>query len=231
MIGNKSLILVLALTLPIHVAAEDTPWYIGVAGGATEITDFPTPDDVRDAVGQEIDIGNANFPQENSLDDRDTAWKLFMGYNFNPYIGLEAFYADLGEANAKWSAAYLSGFPFIGGGKVGGSVDYSAETVGLYLVASYPFTERFSFHGKAGAHYYDAEVTVKAFSEGLAFVDTSISKTADDTGTDFVFGAGLVYDFSPRWGVTVEWERFSGVGFEGVDLDIEVLSAGLLFRF
>jgi opacity protein-like surface antigen len=213
------------------VVAQETQWYVGVAGGATSVKDLPGPDDIREAIGQEIDIGRANFPQDNSLDDTDTFWKVFSGYQFNPYFGLELFYADLGEARAKWSAADFSGFPFFSGGKVGGSYDYSAQTVGMYLVASYPFSSGFHIYGKAGAHYYDVEVTAQSFSSGLAFPETHVTETFDDKGAGFAFGAGLGYDFSPRWGVILDWERFEGISSERADIATDAVSAGLRYRF
>jgi hypothetical protein len=59
--------------------------------------DLPTPEDIRDAIARETDISAANFPQKISMEDTDTAWKLYAGYWFNAHFGLELSYADLGE--------------------------------------------------------------------------------------------------------------------------------------
>src|SRR6187397_2029171 len=67
------------------VNAEDNPSgpYLGAAVGQFNVK-------VEDFEGLTDELGN--------LDDGDaTAWKVFFGWRFNPYISLEADYIDLGN--------------------------------------------------------------------------------------------------------------------------------------
>ena len=66
-----------------------------------------------------------------SCDEKDTAWRLLAGYQFNRYFAAELGYHDLGSVSAP-----------------GASVDGTAwELVGL---GAYPVFEKVSLYGKLG---------------------------------------------------------------------------------
>lgn len=76
------------------------------------------------------------------LDDDDTAWKVFAGYRFNPYLSLEGAYVDFGRPSDTFDtagdggnfSAHLSGFsPQLIGTLPVGPVELSAK-VGVYFV-------------------------------------------------------------------------------------------------
>src|SRR5688500_13661713 len=54
------------------------------------------------------DLGGVEDVLED-LDSDDSAWKLFFGWRFNPYIALEADYVDLGAPNGNFDASGSSG--------------------------------------------------------------------------------------------------------------------------
>jgi OOP family OmpA-OmpF porin len=53
------------------------------------------------------------------------------------------------------------------------------------------------------------------------------------SGTGLSYGIGLQYDFTNTTGLRLDWERFADVGDEDKtgQSDVDMLSAGLVFRF
>lgn len=142
-----------------------------------------------------------------SCDEKDTAWKIFGGYQINRNFGVELGYTDLGEVSAT-----------------GAGVRINLETTAWELVGvgSFPVADRFSLYGKLG--FYRAENKVSSNIAGIS---------GDKTTTDLTFGVGVRYDFTRSMGVRAEWQRYSkveapsGLG----DSDIDVLSIGLVVKF
>ncbi|HUH89937.1 MAG TPA: outer membrane beta-barrel protein [Lysobacter sp.] len=116
---------------------------------------------------------------EGILDDEDTAFSIFGGYQVNRYFGVEAGYADFGKIEPR-------GLP----GKV------EADSAYLTAVGTLPFTENFSGYAKAGFHAWDA----KARIPGVA--------NAKDDGTDPTYGLGLQYRFTDNVALRGEYSRF-----------------------
>lgn len=85
-----------------------------------------------------IGAGAAN---NKTVDDSDTAVKVFAGFDFNDMWGVEASYIDLGRAEV-------------------GPIAVDAETVALQGVFNWGLTPRFGIFGKAGAHYADISSNV-----------------------------------------------------------------------
>jgi OOP family OmpA-OmpF porin len=151
-----------------------------------------------------------------SCDDKDTAWKLLAGYQFNRYLAAEIGYTELGEFT-------------IGGALSGVSVSGTIEVRAFELVGvgSLPLMERFSAYGKLGAYHAETEATLTGTLGPI-----SISQTDKESNTDVTFGFGLRYDFTRNLGIRGEWQRYLDVGGEetGED-DIDVFSVGLIWRF
>jgi OOP family OmpA-OmpF porin len=133
-----------------------------------------------------------------SCDDEDTGFKIFGGYKFNPNFAVEGLWADLGEVSATGP---------------GGSASMEVDGFGAAAVGVIPLNEKFSIFGKVGAFMWDA-----SGGGGAA--------GSDDDGTDIMFGAGVGWNFTPKFGLRAEWERFD---IDGDDVDF--LSVGLQFNF
>jgi OmpA-OmpF porin, OOP family len=166
-------------------AQPDRGWYAGISLGQS---------DLKDAC--------SGVP---NCDKKDTAWKIFGGYQINPMFAAELGYSDLGKASA--SAAGVSA-----------SVEATAwELVG---VGAFPINNQFSVFGKLGV--YRAEVKGRS----------NVGVSADNTNSDLTFGAGVRYNFTRNIGVRAEWQRYSDVGGGSVGKgDIDVLSVGAIWKF
>jgi OOP family OmpA-OmpF porin len=195
-------------TAPLSVAA-DPGWYLGGNGG-------PSQTDVdEDRIAAEL---LAQGFATTSMDDneRDTGFKVFGGYQFNKYFGIEGGYYDLGDFG------YTS-FT-VPQGTLHGVL--GARGLNLDAVLSMPFTPKFSAFVRAGAAYSE----VRGSFEGTGLVNV-VQPNSESNETNYKFGAGFEYMFTPRFGMRLEGERYridDSVGNKG---DIDLYSAGVLFRF
>lgn len=139
-----------------------------------------------------------------SCDDKDTAWKAFLGYRFNRNFAAEATYINFGE--------YTASVTF--GGSTA-TVNADATGWGLAVLGIYPLNNNFELFGKLG------------FMRGESEADVTIGGSSfqvGDKGTELHYGVGGIYNFSRNLGVRVEWENVN-------DADLSVLSIGLQYRF
>jgi len=195
-------------TAPLTVAA-DPGWYFGGSGGPSQ-TDVDEDRIAADLLSQGF---ATTFMDDN---ERDTGFKVFGGYQFNKYFSLESGYYDLGDfgyTSFTVPAGTLHGV-------------LGARGLNLDAVLSIPFTNKFSAFVRAGAAYTEVE---GAF-EGTGLVNV-VEPNSESKEVNYKFGAGLEYMFTRRFGMRLEGERYridDSVGNKG---DIDLYSAGVVFRF
>ena len=180
------LMLVLASTT---VSAQNSGFYAGGSIGQSQ---------AKDACD---DLGGTGI----SCDDKDTAWKVFGGYQFNRHFAAEIGYTDLGKVSATL-----------------GSLRDEIESTAFELVGvgMFPIANNFSVYGKLGLYRGDTEER------------TNFGFSADETNTDLTFGFGVRYDFAERFAVRGEWQRYQDVGGGDIgESHVDVISVGFLVRF
>ena len=150
------------------------------------------------------------------LDESDIGYKVFGGYQFNRYFGLEAGYFDLGEFGFK--AATAPDGTFDGNFKVRG--------VNLDLVLTMPMGERFAFIARGGAQYAET----KDSFQGTGAV-TALDSKRSDKATNYKYGVGLQYEFSPSFLMRAEAERYRVSDALGSEGNINLYSVSLVFPF
>jgi len=93
-----------ALGLPGIVSAQGAGFYAGVSAGQGRYNNGCA--------------GLVNAGLTGSCDEKDAAWKIFGGYQFNRIFGAEAGYTKLGEAHIRGTLgsaqAVASGFEMVG---------------------------------------------------------------------------------------------------------------------
>lgn len=149
-------------------------------------------------------------------DEKDTAYKLFGGYQVNRNLALEAGYFNLGK------------FSFSSTTVPAGTLDGRIKLQGLNLdlVGTLPLTGRLSALGRFGVQVAQARDTFSS-TGAVAVADPNPSKTA----ANYKLGAGLQYAFGPSWLVRAEAERYrinDAVGNRG---DVNMLSVSLVLPF
>lgn len=106
-----------------------------------------------------------------------------------------------------------------------GSGSLKASGFGLWGVGAFPIGTG-SVFGKLGFASIENKLEASG-SSGGAFGSGSDEATA----TDFAFGIGGQYFFTPNFGARIEWVRFQGKIPDDEKCDIDLLSAGLVYRF
>ena len=151
-----------------------------------------------------------------SKDERDTAFKLFGGYQFNRHFALEAGYFNLGKfgfTSTTTPAGTLNG-------------QIRLQGLNLDLVGTLPLTEKLSAIGRIGAQAANARDRFSG-SGAVAVLNANPRKTE----VNYKFGAGLQYAFSPSLLMRAEAERYrvnDAVGNRG---GVNLLSVSLIIPF
>ncbi|MEJ6023479.1 outer membrane beta-barrel protein [Ramlibacter sp. PS4R-6] len=199
-----------ALASPLALA-QDSGWYAGgnVGRAAVSIDD--------DRITQGL-AGQGLATTSIDDHDRQTAFKVFGGYQFNRSVALEGGYFDLGRFGYSAHTAPT--------GTLNGNMQLRG--LNLDLVGTFPLVGNLSALGRVGVTSTRARDNFSA--SGAASVPYA-SSSASQRSTDIKLGAGLAYAFTPSLSMRVELERYrfkDGVGNRG---NADVASLGLVYLF
>ncbi len=153
----------------------------------------------------EADFDQGAFPElPASVDEDDTAYKLFVGYKVDlPVLtlGVEGGYVNFGEPEIP-----VTGIP--------GLTEFGIETTALNLWGTAGIeVGPVDLYAKLGYISWDAELSVDGFG------------SASEDGTDAAYGVGLSFGLGPLE-VRGEYEMF-----EFDDTDLSMVSVGVAFYF
>jgi hypothetical protein len=161
------------------------------------------------------EVGRANVDTHvdgfGSDSDNDTSYSFRGGYYFNNNFAVEGFY----------SSFYDKSFKLDDGS--GGTVDVNEKLsgIGLGVVGKTDFGKDqtgFFVMGRAGIMRGKVEASATGFGSG------------SDTSTKPYVGVGVGYDFSPKFGLSLNWDRQKGSGSD-VSVTADTLAVGLEARF
>ena len=190
-------------------ATIDSGWYVGGNLGISRAE----IDDAR-IVGGLLAGGFATTSIND--DDQELGYKVFGGYQFAPYFAIEGGYFDLGTFGFTANT--------VPAGTLRGSIDL--QGINLDAVFLLPITDWFSLFARGGANYAEA----KDHFSGTGAVNVA-NPDRRQRDTNYKYGAGLQFALTERLGLRAEAERYridDAVGNMG---DIDLFSAGLLYRF
>jgi hypothetical protein len=213
--------------------AEAQPgFYLGVSAG--ESTFDVKKDELDDVVlgvffGQGLPVLTAS----SKMEDSDSSLALIAGYQFLPYIALEASYLDLGAAEYRSSGTINPPGPVF---SAPASVDVDIETKGFTLtgIGSLPLGKVVDLHGRLGFFFAETELsTVVRIGSGTG----TDKRSLDSNGV--LFGVGAGFQFGQHFSMSLDWTRYDNVGDEDEDddfeteagFDIDALSLSAMFRF
>lgn len=172
------------------VLAQDQGWYAGLTLGQSK---------QKDACDG---VSGAGI----SCDDKDTAWRILGGYQFNKNLAVELGYTDVGEVSAS--------------GTFSASVE--AKIWELVAVGSWPFTPNFSAYGKLGMYRGDTDFS----TNNPAFANES------ESNTDLTYGIGVRWDFTKNLGARAEYQIYKDIGGGNIgEGDVDVISVGVIWKF
>ena len=205
-ISIKSVVFLFSLILSLNTLAEEKGFYVGGSVGHTSIDTL--------SEGQvNANLAAGGITATSNVDDTDMGWKLFGGYNFNQYFGLELGYVDLGEASLDITAT----------APAAATASVSAEADGFQFtgIARYPLMNNFDVFGKVGGFVWDVEGGGSVTSGA-----TTVVVSAEDDGSSIMFGFGAEYELQNNIGIRAEWERF-----EVSSDDVDMFSIGVEYDF
>jgi OOP family OmpA-OmpF porin len=202
-------LLVIAMMAGPMAVADDSGWYIGANAGQSRATID------NDRITRNL-LGSGFTTNALTNDDRSIGYKLYGGYQFNRYFALEGGYFNLGKFGYT---AYTTPQGSLTG-------EIKLQGVNLDVVGLWPITDKFSLFGRVGVNYAKAQ---DQFVGTGAVLVTNPSPSARDT--NYKFGVGVQYALTESLDVRAEVERYrinDAVGNKG---DIDLISAGLVYRF
>ena len=181
----KPLLSVLAIAmLPLSANAVDEGIYLGAALGRSYAEANSTPD-LPDVSGDLDDVG----------------WRLYGGYRFDNFLGLELGYSDYGN-------------PDVSSGDLSLQTESSAVTG--FVLGHLPIGP-IQLYGKAGFAFWDTDAVA---SDGIDVIRQNFD------GTDFAIGVGASFNVGSL-GFRLDWER---IDVDAPD-DLSMISAGLQITF
>lgn len=194
----------LLATLPcLPAAAQTSPWYVGAAIGQSK-ADASL---VRD---REATIGNGNEPNLHSSSDlKDTAGKVYAGYQVSPVFAVEAHWTSLGRQRIDTTFDV----PFSTTGRGGVLTDRKTEGYGADLLAGWEASPGLRLFGKVGAFRTDV-TTDTTISGDTRFADGTEGTFRSVSGKETLvkFGLGAQYAVSRNVSIRLEWERYPDLG-------------------
>jgi opacity protein-like surface antigen len=151
---------------------------------------------------------------------KDTSWGATVGYRFTPHFGSEVGYVNLGKES----------FPALdaaSGGSAHGAASFSSGGPTVTLVGAFQvgYLEMFV---KAGYLFAHADLSV-AGTDGATKLNAKVTASTPAP----LVGVGFRYEFSERWHLKVEFDRYDGVGdaMSTGDTDFTVVTVGVGYLF
>ena len=153
-----------------------------------------------------------------SLDEDDTAGKLYAGYKFHKNIAVELGLTS--EASASLSGVTGNTFAYKGTTYVftqNGSVTSDVSTASLSAVFSYPVHKYVEPFVKIGAHRWSQDITVSSATAGA---------NISESGTDMYFALGSDFPINDSFSARLEFEHYKGDAF-----DANAIGIGIAYHF
>nr|WP_315481052.1 OmpA family protein [uncultured Undibacterium sp.] len=182
-------------------------WYIGAGIGQSRAS----IDDQR-LIRSLMDNGASSV--QFSMDERDTAYKLYLGKQLNENFALEGGYFNLGNSN--FSALTNPGSLH---GQVG------LQGANLDLIGRVHFTERFSMLANIGMHYTEAKTY---FSGDRLYAITNPNST--ERKLNGKVGLGLEYQLTQALALRGQVERYRVNNRIQNRGDVDFYSIGLVYK-
>lgn len=226
----KTILLAAGLCAAAAAQAQQTPFYVGASAGASRL-DF-------DFTGQVQTLSTPGFlpiTRASLTDKEGSAYKLTLGYQAMPWLGVELDYVGLGK--------FANSYEYNGLGRFTRQGKWELDGINLSAVVTHQIDDKLSLHGRVGAFRsnYKYSETGENFPAFQPSTEPPIHNfTAPDLkDTSFSFGVGGMYKVNANLGVRLEWDRYTKIGntiannensngkFDAVDL----FTVGVVWRF
>ena len=139
------------------------------------------------------------------IDDDDTSYGAYAGWQFNPYFAVEGVYTNFGDVEIDLDDLDID------------NPGLEPTSIGVRALGTFPVGERFDILAGIGWHSFDLNPNGG---------DDLVDAIGDDSNTDMFYGVGAQFNFGNNFAVRVMYDRFE---FEGSDAD--EISLGAHFTF
>jgi OOP family OmpA-OmpF porin len=191
------------------VLAQDSYYYLGLGAGQSRAR----IDDVRVA---EALLGAGLGTSAIAHDERHSTYKVFGGYQFNRYFGMEVGYFKLGTHGFTATT--------VPAGTLDGQFRVQGANIGI--VGTLPITEKFSALARVGLQYARTRTTLTT-SGAVTVADPRPS----DREANAKIGLGVQYAFTPSFMMRGEVERFRVSDAVGNHPQVAAYTVSLVFPF
>lgn len=241
-------LLSVAVCLPMAARAANSGWYVAADGGQSSFNDIGNQIPVRVTALPFLAQGSGSEPVKTqftsvtvtSNKNHHGAYRLTLGYQFNPYWGIEASYVDLGKTTTAGSASgyYLPPcqpagicLPAMMPLSLDYRASYSVRGPAMAFTGTYPITDRWSVFGRLGM--IDARVHL-ALDASPTSDPLLVPSAESDSSTSWssTFGLGVSWALDDRWDVRLDWDDYVDVGSRNSTgrNSVSLASLGVVYR-
>ncbi|NDP47070.1 MAG: outer membrane beta-barrel protein [Sulfuriferula multivorans] len=143
-----------------------------------------------------------------SANTRTEGWKVYSGYQFNKYLGVEGGFANLNDFTAQTAAT---------------RTNTESDAWTLAAVGAYPLTGKLSVTAKLGAAYVLTKTNTK--------VGAALTQRSGEDSYVPNYGVGIKYALLDNMDLRAEWERFD-LGNNNINKNnIDLMTAGFAVKF
>lgn len=212
----------LGLLVATSANAADTGFYVGVDVGQY------SHDLDANGFGSQVDgaLGDLGLTVSSASSDSSEdgfTYGVLVGYQFLPYLAVEAAYVDLGDAEVKSNATVSDGVT---------SADLRAKaTTGssgpsLSALGILPFMKSWEVHARAGVYFSNNDATSR-----LAIDELELTGSDSSNSTEFMWGAGIGYTRG-NYTTRLDYQQYTDVGDSSTgEASIDRLTLVAIFRF
>lgn len=162
-----------------------------------------------------------------SCDDSDFAWNFRAGYYVLPWLGLEASFLDFGAGTVPGVLANppANTVPIPTDSDIRTS-GFVASIVGRVPLGPVSVIGRVGWGAITGK--FRGNAAVQDLSTGAIQYFSAQNR---ETTSQFVYGVGLAFDFAKSWTARVDWDRTSAEDGRNPKFDVDMITAGVGYRF
>ncbi len=167
------------------------------------------------------DLGYDVVSGRSDLDKKSSGYELAVGYQFSPYLAVEAAYIDLGEAKYEFDGRLDDG---TGPVDSDADIDVGVKGPALSLVGIWPVNEKISLDARAGALFGKSRAKIE-----LEIDDVSEWTSEKDSKTSLLFGMGASWAYTEQLSFRIGYTHFADAVFD--EYSVGRFSLGVKFAF
>lgn len=168
-----------------------------------------------------LGLTTSNFSSDTSEDG--FTYGVLVGYQFLPYVAVEAAYVDLGDAEYKGRATVSDGVT-----SADMNAQYTTESSGpsLSVLGILPFMKTWEAYARVGVYFSSNDATARVAIDGVAD-----SASDSSNSTEFLWGAGIGYTRG-NYTTRLDFQQYTDVGDSSTgEASIDRLTLVAIFRF